>query len=150
MFILTEQSWLNLNLEKFRKILFSESSKLSKVVNQPRSQVTLGLAPLTNVLKGSGLRWQTALKNLDVRKQEGGEENIVYLLPRRASLAFTNPNSLAPIHPLPLFLKSDTRAKGEAKKRTLPSWTANHNPRSLLSAHNHTIEFNKENRKLNY
>lgn len=69
-------------MEKFRKILFSESSKLSKVVSQPRSQVTLGLAPLANAIKGSRLWWQTALKNLDVRKQEGGEENIVYLLPR--------------------------------------------------------------------
>jgi len=51
-------------MEKFRKILFSESSKLSKVVSQPRSQVTLGLPSLANVLKGSGLRWHTALKNL--------------------------------------------------------------------------------------
>lgn len=119
------------------------------ILEDSRSQVTLGLASLTNLVQGSGLRWKTALKNLDVRKQEGGEEKIVYLIPPRAPLAFTHPNSLALIHHLPLFLKSDTRAKGEAKKRTLPSWTANHNPRSLLSAHNHTIEFNKQNRKLN-
>ena len=71
-----------------------------------KSQVTLGLAPLAIVLKVSGLRWQTALKNLDVRKQEGGEENNYCLL--------TSSKSLSCIH-TPKFLSVDSHSPSLSK-----------------------------------